>query len=117
LLIANNFATQSYIYYKLLYVNVRRYIMTQEIDLKELEKKACQDSLQGRIIEIVIGFFLIAMIVPMTILKSVFIYFILMPLLAPITKRLQRRYIYPRIGYSKLHTDRRRRPLKASSLI
>jgi len=40
LLIANNFATQSLIYYKLLYVNVWGYIMAQEINLKELEKKA-----------------------------------------------------------------------------
>ncbi|NOQ34218.1 MAG: hypothetical protein GQ567_08530, partial [Methanosarcinales archaeon] len=71
--------------------------MTQEINLKELEKKAYRDSQQDGLMEVMMG--LILMTFGGFFYSTVFVFYILLIVFSgKIVEFVRRRYTYPRIG-------------------
>ncbi|MEA1906744.1 MAG: hypothetical protein U9N12_07310 [Euryarchaeota archaeon] len=78
--------------------------MTQEINLKELEKKAYQDSQQDGLMEAMMG--LILMTFGGFFYSTVFAFYILLIIFSGrIVEFVRRRYTYPRIGFVKFHRE------------
>ncbi len=78
--------------------------MTQEINLKELEKKAYRDSQQDGLMEIMMG--LILMTFGGFFYSTVFAFYILLIVFSgKIVEFVRRRYTYPRIGFVKFRRE------------
>jgi hypothetical protein len=78
--------------------------MTQEIDLKELEKKAYRDSQQDGLMEVMMG--LILMTFGGFFYSPIFAFYILLIIFSgKIVEFVRRRYTYPRIGVVKFHRE------------
>jgi hypothetical protein len=90
----------------------RSLIMSQNLDLKEIERRVHQSVFQDGLIEIMMGGFLLiagaslVMEMKWIPLISLLVIFLGNPLL----ERAKRRYIYPRIGYVKLRPEREASP-------
>jgi len=78
--------------------------MTQNINLKEIEKKAYRDSQQDGLMEVMMG--LILMTFGGFFYSPVFSFYILLIVFAGrIVESIRRRYTYPRIGFVKFHEE------------
>ena len=78
--------------------------MTQEINLKEIEKKAYRDSQQDGLMEVMMG--LILMTFGGFFYSTVFAFYILLIVFSgKIVEFVRRRYTYPRIGFVKFHRE------------
>jgi hypothetical protein len=78
--------------------------MTQNINLKEIEKKAYRDSQQDGLMEVMMG--LILMTFGGFFYSPVFAFYILLIVFAGrIVEFIRRRYTHPRIGFVKFHKD------------
>jgi hypothetical protein len=78
--------------------------MTQEINLKELEKKAYRDSQQDGLMEVMMG--LILMTFGGFFYSPIFAFYILLIVFSgKIMEFVRRRYTYPRIGFVKFHGE------------
>lgn len=78
--------------------------MTQEINLKELEKKAYRDSQQDGLMEVMMG--LILMTFGGFFYSPIFAFYILLIVFSGrIVEFVRRRYTYPRIGFVKFHRE------------
>jgi len=78
--------------------------MTQNINLKEIEKKAYRDSQQDGLMEVMMG--LILMTFGGFFYSPVFAFYILLIVFAGrIVEFIRRRYTNPRIGFVKFHKD------------
>ncbi len=78
--------------------------MTQETNLKELEKKAYRDSQQDGLIEVMMG--LILMTFGGFFHSPIFVFYILLIIFSGrIVESIRRRYTYPRIGVVKFHRE------------
>jgi len=76
--------------------------VTQETDLKELEKKAYRDFQQDGLMEVMMG--LILMTFGGFFYSTVFAFYILLIVFSgKIVEFVRRRYTYPRIGFVKFH--------------
>jgi len=86
--------------------------MSQNLDLKEIERRVEQSVFQDGLMEIMLGIFLLvvsasfatsAISIPFISMFTIF-------LGKPILERLKKRYIYPRIGYVKLRPEKEADP-------
>ncbi len=78
--------------------------MTQNLNLKEIEKKAYRDSQQDGLMEIMMG--LILMTFGGFFYSPIFAFYILLIVFAGrIVESIRRRYTYPRIGFVKFHEE------------
>lgn len=78
--------------------------MTQNINLKEIEKKAYRDSQQDGLMEVMMG--LILMTFGGFFYSLIFAFYILLIVFAGrIVEFIRRRYTYPRIGFVKFHEE------------
>ncbi|MCK4459889.1 MAG: hypothetical protein KAU52_09260 [Methanosarcinales archaeon] len=78
--------------------------MTQEINLKELEKKAYHDSQQDGLMEVMMG--LILMTFGGFFYSPIFAFYILLIIFSgKIVEFVRRRYTYPRIGFVKFREE------------
>ena len=78
--------------------------MTQEIDLKELEKKAYRDSQQDGLMEVMMGLILITF--GGFFYSPIFAFYILLIVFSgKIVEFVRRRHTYPRIGFVKFHRE------------
>ena len=78
--------------------------MTQNLNLKEIEKKAYRDSQQDGLMEVMMG--LILMTFGGFFNSPVFAFYILLIVFAGrIVESIRRRYTYPRIGFVKFHEE------------
>ena len=78
--------------------------MTQNINLKEIEKKAYRDSQQDGLMEVMMG--LILMTFGGFFYSPVFAFYILLIVFAGrIVESIRRRYTHPRIGFVKFHEE------------
>jgi len=78
--------------------------MTQNINLKEIEKKAYRDSQQDGLMEVMMG--LILMTFGGFFYSPVFSFYILLIVFAGrIVEFIRRRYTHPRIGFVKFHEE------------
>ena len=78
--------------------------MTQEINLKELEKKAYHDSQQDGLMEVMMG--LILMTFGGFFYSTAFAFYILLIIFSgKIVEFVRRRYTYPRIGFVKFREE------------
>jgi hypothetical protein len=78
--------------------------MTQNLNLKEIEKKAYRDSQQDGLMEVMMG--LILMTFGGFFYSPVFSFYILLIVFAGrIVEFIRRRYTYPRIGFVKFHEE------------
>ena len=78
--------------------------MTQNLNLKEIEKKAYRDSQQDGLMEVMMG--LILMTFGGFFYSPVFAFYILLIVFAGrIVESIRRRYTYPRIGFVKFHEE------------
>ena len=78
--------------------------MTQEINLKEIEKKAYRDSQQDGLMEVMMGLILITF--GGFFYSTVFAFYILLIVFSgKIVEFIRRRYTYPRIGFVKFHEE------------
>ncbi len=78
--------------------------MTQEINLKEIEKKAYRDSQQDGLMEVMMGLILITF--GGFFYSPIFAYYILLIIFSKkIVGYIRRRYTYPRIGFVKFHEE------------
>jgi len=86
--------------------------MSQNLDLKEIERRVYQSVFQDGLMEIFLGGFLLvvsalfAISMKLILLPSLLVIFLGNPLL----ERLKKRYIYPRIGYVKLRPEKEADP-------
>jgi hypothetical protein len=87
--------------------------MSQNLDLKEIERRVEQSVFQDGLMEIFMGGFLLVMGVLLAsggkwvlLMISLLVIFLGNPLL----ERLKKRYIYPRIGYVKLRPEKEADP-------
>ncbi len=86
--------------------------MSQNLDLKEIERRVHQSVFQDGLMEIMMGGFLLvvgalfAISMKWILLISLLVIFLGNPLL----ERAKRRYIYPRIGYVKLRPEKEADP-------
>ena len=78
--------------------------MTQEINLKEIEKKAYRDSQQDGLMEVMMGLILITF--GGFFYSPIFAFYILLIIFSKkIVESIRRRYTYPRIGFVKFHEE------------
>jgi len=78
--------------------------MTQNLNLKEIEKKAYRDSQQDGLMEVMMG--LILMTFGGFFYSTVFAFYILLIVFSgKIVEFIRRRYTYPRIGFVKFHEE------------
>ena len=78
--------------------------MTQNFNLKEIEKKAYRDSQQDGLMEVMMGLILITF--GCFLYSPVFAFYILLILFSgKIVEFVRRRYTYPRIGFVKFHEE------------
>ena len=78
--------------------------MTQEINLKEIEKKAYRDSQQDGLMEVMMGLILITF--GGFFYSPIFAFYILLIIFSgKIVGYIRRRYTYPRIGFVKFHEE------------
>ena len=78
--------------------------MTQEIDLKELEKKAYRDSQQDGLMEVMMGLILITF--GGFFYSPIFAFYILLIVFSgKIVEFVRRRHTYPRIGFVKFREE------------
>ncbi len=78
--------------------------MTQNINLKEIEKKAYRDSQQDGLMEVMMGLILITF--GGFFYSTVFAFYILLIVFSgKIVEFIRRRYTYPRIGFVKFHEE------------
>ncbi|MCD4841416.1 MAG: hypothetical protein K8R08_05350 [Methanosarcinales archaeon] len=78
--------------------------MTQNINLKEIEKKAYRDSQQDGLMEVMMG--LILMTFGGFFYSPIFAFYILLIVFAGrIVEFIRRRYTHPRIGFVKFHEE------------
>jgi len=86
--------------------------MSQNLDLKEIERRVHQSVFQDGLMEIMMGGFLLvvgalfAISMKLILLPSLLVIFVGNPLL----ERAKKRYIYPRIGYVKLRPEKEADP-------
>jgi hypothetical protein len=86
--------------------------MSQNLDLKEIERRVHQSVFQDGLMEIIMGGFLLVV----SALFAISMKLILLPSLLviflgnPLFERLKKRYIYPRIGYVKLRPEKEADP-------
>ena len=86
--------------------------MSQNLDLKEIERRVYQSVFQDGLMEIMMGGFLLvisalfAINMKLILLPSLLVIFLGNPLL----ERAKKRYIYPRIGYVKLRPEKEADP-------
>jgi hypothetical protein len=86
--------------------------MSQNLDLKEIERRVEQSVFQDGLMEIMLGGFLLVVGVSFAT-RAILIPFISMFMIflgKPILERLKKRYIYPRIGYVKLRPEKEADP-------
>ena len=78
--------------------------MTQNLNLKEIEKKAYRDSQQDGLMEVMMG--LILMTFGGFFYSPIFAFYILLIVFAGrIVESIRRRYTHPRIGFVKFHEE------------
>jgi hypothetical protein len=94
-------------------------LMSNSVDLKELERKVYRDSLQDGIMEILLGFLLIVcgllMINPKVFAGIMSIYVLFLLFLPRLLDRMKRRFTYPRLGEAALPQEEPK-PLAAGIL-
>ncbi len=78
--------------------------MTQNINLKDIEKKAYRDSQQDGLMEVTMG--LILMTFGGFFYSPIFAFYILLIIFSgKIVEFMRRRYTYPRVGFVKFHEE------------
>jgi len=78
--------------------------MTQNINLKDIEKKAYRDSQQDGLMEVMMG--LILMTFGGFFYSPIFAFYILLIIFSgKIVEFMRRRYTYPRVGFVKFHEE------------
>ena len=86
--------------------------MSQNLDLKEIERRVHQSVFQDGLMEIIMGGFLLVVGVLFAInMKLILLISLLVIFLGnPLLERAKKRYIYPRIGYVKLRPEKEADP-------